>query len=70
MLYLYEGFPCFDSYDYMYENRRYHWFFLREGDTLNRVYYTDEQNRLHITEDLANVTRSRWEEMMRLHYFD
>lgn len=58
-----ERFPCFDSYDYLYENRYYRWFFIREGDRLTCVHYTDGQDTLSITEDVYKLTRRCWEAM-------
>lgn len=50
--YLGERFPCFDSFDYAHEKRYYRWFFLRENDKLTRVFYTDERNKIFVTQDV------------------
>lgn len=63
-----ERFPCFDSYDYLYENRYYRWFFLREGNKLTRVYYTDERDVIHVTEDVRNLESKCWTEMKEKGY--
>lgn len=70
VLYLAERFPCFDSCDYDCENRFYRWFFLRENDRLTRVYYEDETEKVHVTEDVQYLEEPRWREMLRLGYFE
>lgn len=69
VLTLTERFPCFDSYDFAHENRRYRWFFLREGEKLTRVFYTDGRAEISVTEDVANLEDQCWREMERLGYF-
>ena len=59
-----ERFPCFDSYDYLNENRYYRWFFIREGDRLSRLYFSDGGKKLYITEDVGNVERKVWDIMV------
>ncbi len=58
-----ERFPCFDSYDYLYENRYYRWYFIRRGNSLSRVFVTDEQDKVFVTEDVENVDSEAWEQM-------
>lgn len=58
-----ERFPCFDSYDYLYENRYYRWFFIREGDRLVCVHYTDGQDQVSITDDVYKLTQRCWKAM-------
>lgn len=58
-----EKFPCFDSYDYMYENRYYRWYFIREGNSLSQVFVTDERDRVYVTEDVQNVEGWAWTRM-------
>lgn len=65
-----ERFPCFDSYDYMYEKRCYRWFFILENGTLTRVYYTDTSDWIHVTEDVRNIEETRWEHMQEYHFFE
>ena len=55
-----ERFPCFDSYDYLYENRCYRWFYIRSGDRLTCVYYTDERKQIEITEDVKKLPERCW----------
>lgn len=55
-----ERFPCFDSYDYLYENRYYRWFYIRSDDKLTCVYYTDEQHKIEITEDVKKLPERCW----------
>ena len=63
-----ERFPCFDSYDYLNETRCYRWFFLCDGNRLNRVFYTDGRMKVVVTEDVQNIESSCWEEMQKLGY--
>lgn len=55
VLYLSERYPCFDSYDYATEKRRYRWFFIKSGGKLTRVYVADDRRQLQVTEDVASV---------------
>lgn len=55
-----ERFPCFDSYDYLYDHRCFHWFFLVDGDRLVRIYYADDSNILHITTDVRVIEEKCW----------
>ena len=68
VLYLAERFPCFDSFDAMYEHRFYRWYFLREGDSLTRVYYEDEDDEVCVTEDVENLEYNCWRDFCRLGY--
>ena len=54
-------FPCFDSYDYLHEDRYYRWFFLRGQGTLTMVYYADESRNVEVTEDVAELKQWHWE---------
>lgn len=55
-----ERFPCFDSYDYLYENRYYRWFYIRSGDKLTGVHYTDERHTIEVTEDVKTLPERCW----------
>ena len=55
-----ERFPCFDSYDYLYENRYYRWFYIRNDNQLTCVHYTDGQNKIEITEDAGKLPERCW----------
>lgn len=68
VLCLKERFPCVDSYDLLYENRYFRWFFIRRGNSLTRVYYTDERDHIYVTEDVGNLENKCWEQMCRLRY--
>jgi len=63
-----ERFPCFDSYDYLYENRYYRWFFIREGNMLTCVDYTDERNVITVTEDVGSIRERCWKTMKELNW--
>lgn len=55
VLYIGERFACFDSFDYENEKRYHRWFFLRENDELTRVFYTDERNKIFVTQDVREL---------------
>lgn len=55
-----ERFPCFDSYDYLYENRYYRWFYIRNGDQLTCVHYIDERHTIEVTEDVKKMRERCW----------
>lgn len=55
-----ERFPCFDSYDYLYENRYYRWFYIRSGDRLTCVYCEDQRGKVEITEDVKKLPTRCW----------
>jgi len=58
-----ELYPCFDSYDYMNENRYHRWFLIREGDRLSRLFMSDDRDKIFVTEDVANVESDVWKLM-------
>lgn len=60
VVYYSELFPCFDSFDYLYEKRRHRWFFLLGDGKMTRVVYADEQEKIHVTEDVANIETKCW----------
>ena len=61
----FERFPCFDSYDYLCDHRRFHWFYLLEGEKLFRVYYADGSNILKISSDVAVIEEKCWNAMKK-----
>lgn len=61
-----ERFPCFDSYDYLYENRYYRWFYIRSGDKLTGVLYTDERHTIEVTEDVKSLPERCWKAIQEL----
>ncbi len=70
VLCLAELFPCFDSYDYMNENRYYRWFFIREKGKLTRVYHSDTMPEIEITEDVRYVEDHCLERMLELGWIE
>lgn len=68
VLYLTERFPCFDSWDYLYENRYCRWFFLKGGDTLTRVYYKDQDKKVFVTTDVQHVEEWCWKKMAEMEF--
>lgn len=65
-----ERFPCFDSDDFLYENRFYRWFFILEKGKITRVFYTDECKEIDVTEDVANIEDDCLSELGRLPFGD
>ena len=63
-----QRFPCFDSYDYLYEHRYYRWFYIREGDSLCCVYYTDEEKTIEVTEDVRLIADGAWKAMKEINW--
>lgn len=70
VLYFCNRFPCFDSYDYMTETRYYRWMFIFGDDTLTRVYHTDEQEEIFVTEDVRCIELDWWSKIQKLYLFD
>ena len=46
-----DRYPCFDSSDYLYEDRYYRWFVYRDGEDLWQVYYDDGTKQLEVTKN-------------------
>ena len=65
-----ERFPCFDSYDYLYEHRYYRWFYLIVNDKLTQVYYEDERKEIRVTEDAAIIRGEHFEDMRKAGFLD
>lgn len=65
VLVLTECFPCFDSADYLYEDRRFRWYFLCRRGKLTCVYHTDRTPIVTVTEDVRDLEASCWGEMNR-----
>ncbi len=66
VVYMSEGFPCFDSYDEMYENRRYRWWLIVEPERLTRVYTEDDVKKIYVTEDVCQLENRCVPAMTRL----
>lgn len=64
-----EPFPCFDSSDYLYEDRCFRWFLLCEGGKLTSVYYTDKTDTVTVTEDVLDLEKPCWKEMQQAECF-
>ena len=58
-----ERFPCFDSFDYLYEHRYYRWYLIKGENTLTLVYHADESKEVTVTEDLNTIRVKWWEKM-------
>jgi len=55
-----ERFPCFDSYDYLYEDRYYRWFYLLTDGKLTEIYYRDDTQEVKVTDDVREVRVGHW----------
>lgn len=57
-----ERFPCFDSYDRLYEDRHYRWWFILEPERLTRIYHEDDTKDVFVTEDVRMLEKncSEW----------
>lgn len=69
VLVLTERFPCFDSADYLYEDRRFRWFFLCHKGKLTCVYHTDKTPTVTVTEDVRDLENGLWEQIRELGCF-
>lgn len=58
-----ERFPCFDSSDFLYENRYYRWAYFVSRERLICVYWQDEGGATEVTEDVRVVPVRSWEAM-------
>lgn len=65
VLCFWERFPCFDSYDYLYEDRYYRWFFIRQDDKVTLVYCADTQPGIEVTEDVQEISTKWWDEIQK-----
>ena len=65
-----ERFPCFDSSDYLYENRYFRWFLLCLDGKFTCVYHTDGTNTVTVTEDVLEMEEPCWKEINRLKCFE
>lgn len=59
-----ERFPCFDSYDFLYEKRCYRWFYIREQGKLTCIYHIDEAETFTVTEDMEMLGQNSWNCML------
>lgn len=58
-----QKYPCFDSYDWIYEDRYYRWYFIREGNTVSQLFAADDRDKIYVTEDVRNVEEWAWSRM-------
>ncbi len=64
-----ERFPCFDSSDYLYEDRYFRWFFLCQDGKLTCVYHTDRTKTVTVTEDVRDIEQLCWRTIERMECF-
>jgi len=65
-----ERFPCFDSYDYLHENRYYRWFYIQEDGMLCCIYYADQRDTVKVTENTGKVNERSFKAMKEAGYCD
>ena len=58
------------TFDYLYENRFYRWFFILDEGKITRVFYTDGCNQIDVTEDVANIEYICWKDLNRLPFWN
>lgn len=63
-----ERFPCFDSYDYLHENRYFRWFYIREAGRLCCVYLADGRGTVEVTEDVRFIKDEAWKAMQEANW--
>ena len=63
-----ELFPCFDSYDYLNENRYYRWFYILEADRLSCVYLADDRGSIKVTEEGRMIKDDAWKAMQETNW--
>ena len=65
VFYMAERFPCFDSYDYMYEKRYYRRYLIFADGTRTRVFLADESPNPCVTEDVRLLENDLWDELQK-----
>ena len=58
-----EKYPCFDSYDYLHENRYFRWYFIRVGNSVSQLFVADDRSKMYVTEDVQNIECWAWGRM-------
>ena len=58
-----ERYPCFDSSDYLYEDRYFRWYFIREGNAVSQLFAADDRDKIYVTEDVQNIEPWAWSRM-------
>ena len=53
VVHLSSRYPCFDSFDYTYENRYFHWYFVRYKEGIAMVYHDDGTGEVKVTENIC-----------------
>ena len=56
-------YPCFDSYDFMYERRYFRWYYIRKGNSVSLLYSADDRKYIYVTEDVQNIEEWSWMRM-------
>ena len=58
-----ERFPCFDSSDYLHEDRYFRWFILCGDGRFTCVYHTDGTDTVTVTEDVLDMEEPCWKQI-------
>lgn len=61
-------FPCFDSSDFLYENRYERWFLIYRGGAITQVKYTDETGYVEVWEDASELEYIVWTTVESRHW--
>ncbi len=59
VIHMRERFPCFDVYDRMYENRYFHWYFIKHESGVTMVYTQDDSNAIKVVEGVTRDSIGR-----------
>ncbi len=64
-----ERFPCFDSFDYLHEDRYFRWYLLCHGGKFTCVCHTDKTPAVTVTEDVRDLEDDLWKKIQELACF-
>ena len=53
LVYYFERFPCFDSFDYLYEDRYFRWFYIWYNGSWTQIYVSDDASGAEVTDGLS-----------------
>lgn len=66
VLHVSERFPTFDSWDALYEDRYYHWYYIRHQGGLTMVYTADDNTNVRVEENIVPEKSKHAEILHRL----
>ena len=53
-----ERFPCFDTSDFLHEDRYYRWYYIKHDDGIALVYTVDGKIEVHVCNDIHRENAS------------